>query len=62
MPSIHEMLYLKNINTFNVLNIAFHEWMALLNDLSLAKNFSTAINYWFKPPGWQPNILETKLP
>jgi sterol desaturase/sphingolipid hydroxylase (fatty acid hydroxylase superfamily) len=49
-----------NINTFNVFKIAFHEWLALLNDLSLAKKFSTAINYWFRPPGWQPNILDTK--
>ena len=52
----------KNINTFNVFKIVFHEWLALLNDLSLSKNFSTGINYWFRPPGWQPNILETKSP
>ena len=52
----------KNINTFNVFKIVFHEWLALLNDLSLSKNFSTRINYWFRPPGWQPNILETKSP
>ena len=49
-----------NINTFNVFKIAFNEWLALLKDLSLAKKFSTAINYWFRHPGWQPNILDTK--
>ncbi len=50
-----------NIHTYNVFIIAFHELIALLKNLWSSKKLLNALRYWFRPPGWQPKILETKV-
>ena len=42
----------ENINTFNPLKIASHEYVNLWQDIRRAKKFSDKINYLIKPPGW----------
>jgi sterol desaturase/sphingolipid hydroxylase (fatty acid hydroxylase superfamily) len=44
-----------NLNTFNPLRIAFHEWAALFRDLSAAKSPRDALGFLFAPPGWSPD-------
>jgi len=50
-----------NIHTYNVFIIAFHELIALLKNLWSSKKLLNALRYWFRHPGWQPKILETKV-
>ena len=42
----------ENINSFNPLKIASHEYISLWQDIRRAKKFSDKINYLIKPPGW----------
>jgi len=43
-----------NLNTFNPLTIAFHEWIAVFKDAILAKTtFFNKLKYFVKPPGWK---------
>ena len=56
------MVLKKNINTYNVFTIAFHEWIALFKDLWSSKNFTNALSYFYKPPGWQPVSLDPNRP
>ncbi|WP_372793757.1 sterol desaturase family protein, partial [Lutibacter sp.] len=43
-----------NINTFNPLKIAFHEWIAVFKDAIIAKtSFINKLRYFMKPPGWK---------
>jgi sterol desaturase/sphingolipid hydroxylase (fatty acid hydroxylase superfamily) len=43
-----------NINTYNPLKIAFHEWIAMLKDsLSGKKSLVSRLKYLIKPPGWR---------
>ncbi len=44
-----------NINTYNPLKIATHEFAALWQDVKNAKNWKDKLAYIFKPPGWSPN-------
>jgi sterol desaturase/sphingolipid hydroxylase (fatty acid hydroxylase superfamily) len=46
---------IRNIETFNPLRIAFHEWSALFRDLRRARSLREAFGYAFGPPGWQPD-------
>jgi len=41
-----------NIEDTGPVNIIFHEWKALINDIKKAPGFSTKIKYLFYPPGW----------
>jgi sterol desaturase/sphingolipid hydroxylase (fatty acid hydroxylase superfamily) len=43
----------KNLETFNPINIAFHEWVAMMKDVG-KKNISAKerLQYIFKSPGW----------
>jgi sterol desaturase/sphingolipid hydroxylase (fatty acid hydroxylase superfamily) len=41
----------KNIGTFNVWQVAFHEWIALAKDLVLARSWRERIVYMFGLPG-----------
>jgi sterol desaturase/sphingolipid hydroxylase (fatty acid hydroxylase superfamily) len=43
----------KNIDTFNPLRIAFHEWVAMLRDLWSARSWREALGVLFGPPGWR---------
>lgn len=43
-----------NINTYNPLTIAFHEWVAMSKDSFLGKkSFGSRLKYLMKPPGWR---------
>ncbi|WP_299381938.1 sterol desaturase family protein [uncultured Lacinutrix sp.] len=43
-----------NINTHNPIKIAFHEWVAMLKDVSMEKvSFINRLKYLVKPPGWR---------
>lgn len=41
-----------NIDTYNPLKIATHEFVSLWKDLKKAPNFSAKLKYIFYPPGW----------
>ncbi|OIQ29077.1 MAG: C-5 sterol desaturase [Bacteroidetes bacterium MedPE-SWsnd-G2] len=44
----------ENINTFNPIFIAFHEWVALFKDVFTSKTtLLNRIKYFLKPPGWK---------
>ncbi|XAH22411.1 sterol desaturase family protein [Xylophilus sp. GW821-FHT01B05] len=45
----------KNIETFNPVRIAFHEWWGIAKDLKKARSVSDVFNYLFQPPGWSPD-------
>lgn len=42
----------KNVNTFNPIRIAFHEWVNLLKDLKRGRSIINAFKYLLNPPGW----------
>jgi sterol desaturase/sphingolipid hydroxylase (fatty acid hydroxylase superfamily) len=43
----------KNLATFNILRVAFHEWIAIGQDLVRAPRH--ALGWLFGPPGWSPD-------
>ncbi|MDE2489153.1 MAG: sterol desaturase family protein [Alphaproteobacteria bacterium] len=43
----------KNLATFNILRVAFHEWMAIATDL--VREPRHALGWLFGPPGWSPD-------
>lgn len=45
----------KNIRTFNLWKIAFHEYEAIWRDLGRARSLREALGYVFAPPGWSPD-------
>jgi len=44
----------KNIQTYNPIKIAFHEWSKIVHDVRHAKNWRDRWDYIFRHPGWQP--------
>jgi sterol desaturase/sphingolipid hydroxylase (fatty acid hydroxylase superfamily) len=44
----------KNIGTYNLWTIAFHEWAALGRDVRRARSWSDRFGYLRHEPGWQP--------
>ncbi len=42
----------KNVNTFNPVKIAFHEWSNLVRDVKRGRSLGNAIKYMVNPPGW----------
>ncbi len=43
-----------NINTYNLLKIAFHEWISMFSDAFSAKtSLINKLKYFVKPPGWK---------
>ena len=44
----------KNIDTFNPLRIASHEWMQMFREIGQASTFSEAIGRIIRRPGWEP--------
>jgi sterol desaturase/sphingolipid hydroxylase (fatty acid hydroxylase superfamily) len=44
-----------NIQTYNPLRIAFHEWAAMFRDLRTARSLREVGGYVFGPPGWRPD-------
>jgi sterol desaturase/sphingolipid hydroxylase (fatty acid hydroxylase superfamily) len=45
----------KNIDTFNPLRIAFHEWQAMLRDFLRPNPWRVRLAYLLRPPGWSPD-------
>jgi sterol desaturase/sphingolipid hydroxylase (fatty acid hydroxylase superfamily) len=45
----------KNIHTYNPLRIAFHEWVAIAEDVWHARSWRARWMYLFGPPGWSPD-------
>jgi sterol desaturase/sphingolipid hydroxylase (fatty acid hydroxylase superfamily) len=45
----------KNIETFNPLRIALHEWGAIVRDVRRARTWRARFGYVFGPPGWSPD-------
>lgn len=43
----------KNIDTFNPIRIAFHEWAAIARELIAARSWREAVGVVFGPPGWR---------
>lgn len=43
-----------NINTYNPILVAFHEWIAMIKDALRAPTFVDRLRHFFKPPGWLP--------
>jgi len=55
-PEVEKPIYglVTNINTFNPIYVAFHEWIALYKDVFISKvSIRDRINYLIKPPGWK---------
>lgn len=45
----------KNIETFNLFRISFHEWAALWRDVRHASGITNKLGHVFRPPGWSPD-------
>ena len=45
----------KNIGSFAILRIAFHEWLAIARDALAAASWRARLGYVFAPPGWSPD-------
>lgn len=45
----------KNLGGFNLLRVAFHEWVGMGKDLFSAKSVRDAAGYVFGAPGWSPD-------
>jgi sterol desaturase/sphingolipid hydroxylase (fatty acid hydroxylase superfamily) len=45
----------KNIDTFNPVRIAFHEWASIVRDVFAARSWREAAGVVFGPPGWRPD-------
>jgi sterol desaturase/sphingolipid hydroxylase (fatty acid hydroxylase superfamily) len=43
----------KNLGGFNIVRVAFHEWIAIFQDL--ARSPKHALGWLFGPPGWSPD-------
>jgi sterol desaturase/sphingolipid hydroxylase (fatty acid hydroxylase superfamily) len=41
-----------NLSSHNLFVIAFHEWRAIIKDISQAPNLKAGLGYIFGPPGW----------
>ncbi len=44
----------KNIDTYNPLRIAFHEWRAMFRDVRAARRWRDKIGCLLGPPRWRP--------
>jgi sterol desaturase/sphingolipid hydroxylase (fatty acid hydroxylase superfamily) len=45
----------RNIETYNPVRIAFHEWAATLRDVVTARGLRARLGYFLAPPGWRPD-------
>ncbi|MES2034846.1 MAG: sterol desaturase family protein [Pseudomonadota bacterium] len=44
-----------NLGDFNILRVAFHEWVGIGKDLASARSPREVVGYLFGPPGWSPD-------
>jgi len=49
----------KNINSYNPVRIAFHEWSDIIRDVRHAQDWREALSYIFRGPGWKPDRLRS---
>lgn len=52
-PCVYGLL--TQVNSYNPVKIAFHEWIKLARDLVTAEKISHIAGYLFGRPGWKPN-------
>ena len=45
----------KNLGDFNIVRVAFHEWIGIGRDLTKARSARDVLGYVFGPPGWRPD-------
>lgn len=45
----------KNINSYNPISVAFHEWAGIARDVMNARTPAEAVGYITAPPGWSPD-------
>ncbi|MDP2009336.1 MAG: sterol desaturase family protein [Phenylobacterium sp.] len=45
----------KNLSSFNILRVAFHEWAGIAKDLAGSRSLREVAGYLFGPPGWSPD-------
>jgi sterol desaturase/sphingolipid hydroxylase (fatty acid hydroxylase superfamily) len=45
----------KNLETYHLVEIAFHEWAAILRDVRRARSLREAFMFVFGPPGYSPD-------
>src|SRR5690625_5029206 len=45
----------RNINPYNPIRIAFHEWVSIYRNIRQARSVKEAFYYIFGPPGWKPS-------
>ena len=50
----------KDIDTFNPVRVAFHEWVAIWRDVRAASSWRDRLGYMFKGPGWRPEASEPR--
>jgi len=53
-PETERVIYglTKNINTYNPLRVAYHEYASIARDLKAAKGWRDRLNHLIKGPGW----------
>ncbi|MBW2316565.1 MAG: sterol desaturase family protein [Deltaproteobacteria bacterium] len=45
----------KNLERFDPITIAFHEWVAMARDVWRASTWRDRVGYVLRPPGWSPD-------
>jgi sterol desaturase/sphingolipid hydroxylase (fatty acid hydroxylase superfamily) len=45
----------KNLDSFDPWVVGFHEWVAMLRDVSRAASWRDALGHVLRPPGWSPD-------
>jgi len=52
----------KPLDSYNPIRIAFHEWLAMANDLYTAASWRERARYAFGPPGWRSECMTERHP
>ncbi|MBN1210575.1 MAG: sterol desaturase family protein [Myxococcaceae bacterium] len=63
-PEVERPVYglTKNLQTFNPVRIAFHEFVAIAKDLRRAEPLRTRLNRVFRNPAWKPEAEQARPP
>lgn len=48
----------KQVDTFNILTLQFHEYLSIIADVRGATRWRDRLGYVFGPPGWRPTVAE----
>jgi sterol desaturase/sphingolipid hydroxylase (fatty acid hydroxylase superfamily) len=51
-----------NLETFNPVTVATHEWVAMIGDVRRARGWRDRFGYVFRGPGWKPAGEEEEAP